>query len=228
MKPNKSIDYDKIRTLIQRIAGTYGKANVKLFDAIVESVNIDERTCVVNSDDNSLDGLTVRFMIDVSDGDMSVPQKDSCVTVAMTDFTEPYIVKATWLDEKLFVVGNQSFDIKKDKQIFNDGKFGGLATVKNSLESNGGLLKRYNLLEEDINKLKGKLDAIKTAAQTAAAITVGWTAGSPLLDTAAAAVLTPFFNAILSNLTPYVTPELEKTTEKMISNPTITHGDKFE
>lgn len=230
MKANKSIDYAKIRYLIQQIAGTYGKANVKLFDATVESVDIDERTCVVNAIDNSIDKLTVRFMIDVSDGDMSVPQKDSTVTVAMTDFTDPYIVKTTWLDEKLFVVGNQSYDIKPDKQILNDGKYKGLATVINGDVSDGGLLTRYNKLEDDVNTLKDKLDVLVTEAQTVMATLTGWASSpsTPLLQGTASGAFLSFFTNFVSKLTPYKSQKLVKTTEKMISNPNITHGDKFE
>src|SRR5579871_4587851 len=98
------IDNIAIKELIQKIAGTYGKANVKLFDGTVTNVNLNERTCVVDSLDSSLDGITVRFMLEQSDGDMSVPQEGSTVTVAMTDFTDPYIVSATWLDQKDFIV----------------------------------------------------------------------------------------------------------------------------
>ena len=128
-KGSNTPDYGTIRELIQKAAGTYGKTNVRLFDATVNSVNVELRTANVDSIDNSLYGLDVRFMLEVSDGDMSVPTVGSTVTVAMTDLTEPYIVEATWIDEKLFVVGNQSYSIKDGQQIFNDGGFDGLVKV---------------------------------------------------------------------------------------------------
>lgn len=217
-----------LKEAIQRLAGTFGKANFKTFDANVESVDVPTRTCVVNSLDSSVIGLTVRFMVEVSDGDMSVPQKDSTVIVAMTDFTEPYIVSKTWLDNKLIVIGNQSIDVLKDKQIYNDGAYKGWATVINPDVENGGLLKRYNLLEQDINTLKGKLNDIMQAATTANVTIATWTAGVPLTDVVAAGVFLPFMNTIISALTPYIAPELIETTEEMISNPNITHGKKFE
>ena len=151
-KGGNSPDYGTIRELIQKIAGTYGKANVKLFDGTVMSVDNNGRTCTVDSIDSSLNGIQVRFMLEVSDGDMSVPQVGSTVTVAMTDFTDPYIVSATWLDEKLFVVGNQSYDIKPDKQIFNDGSYGGLVILQKVLD-NLNAIKDYinNTLQPAIN-----------------------------------------------------------------------------
>ena len=160
----------EIKELIQKIAGTYGKANVKLFDGNVVSVDLPSFTCVVDSIDSSLNGITVRFMLEQSDGDMSVPQVDSTVTVAMTDFTDPYIVSATWLDEKLFVVGNQSYDIKPDKQIFNDGGFDGLVkspdltTKLNNIE---------NLLNDLISKFNNHTHILTLSSGTGtAAITL--------------------------------------------------------
>lgn len=205
-KGGTGVDYSIVRYLIQKISGTYGKANVKLFDANVESVDVKSRTCIVNAIDCSLDGLTVRFMIDVSDGDMSVPQVNSTVTVAMTDFTDPYIVKSTWLDEKLFVVGNQGFDIKNDNQIFNDGKFGGLMKVKDPDDSNAGCLKRMNLLEDRINLMTEKWNDFCD----------NYVPGSPSV-TGMPATLIP--SKIL--------PNLEKTTETQLVNPNIIHGDKL-
>ena len=53
----------EIKELIQKIAGTYGKANVKLFDGNVVSVDLQSFTWVVYSIDSSLNGITVRFML---------------------------------------------------------------------------------------------------------------------------------------------------------------------
>src|ERR1035437_8845598 len=148
-KGSNTPDYGTIRELIQKAAGTYGKTNVRLFDATVNSVNVELRTANVDSIDNSLYGLDVRFMLEVSDGDMSVPTVGSTVTVAMTDFTEPYIVEATWIDEKLFVVGNQSYSIVDGKQVFNDGSFDGFVKVVE-------LTQKLNALENLFNNLLNK------------------------------------------------------------------------
>lgn len=204
MKSNKSVDYAQIKYLIQQIAGTYGKANVKLFDAIIQkgSINKDERTCIVDSVDGSLDNLVVRYMLDVSDGDTSIPLEETTVTIAMTDFTDPYIVKSTWLSEKLFVVGEQSYDILKDKQVFNDGKYGGIPIVKDPDNSNAGLLKKINQLEEKYNDLLTSCKSVTiTLAPTGTFPTASfYTTNTPISPT---------------------------TKEVDISNPNITHGDKF-
>src|ERR1035441_2634684 len=96
-----SVDYASIRSKIKQIAGTSQNVNVRLFDATIISVNRESRTCIVDSIDHSLDGIEVRYMVDISDGDCSIPSVDSTVTVAMTDFTDPYIVKSSWIDEKI-------------------------------------------------------------------------------------------------------------------------------
>jgi hypothetical protein len=203
----------KLREIIQRLAGTWGKANFKTFDAIVTSVDIPTRTCVVDALDNSLFNLTVRFMVEVSDGDMEVPQEDSTVTVAMTDFTEPYIVSNTWLDNKLIIVGNQSIDVQKDKQIYNDGAYGGWATIKDPSSPNNGILARLNKIEDDNKELKSILNSIKTACAGMVVPSVG----SP----------DPFAVVFSTQFATYPTNLLVKTVEEMISNPNITHGKKF-
>ena len=116
------ISNSEIKELIQKIAGTYGKANVKLFDGNVVSVDLQSFTCVVDSIDSSLNGITVRFMLEQSDGDMSVPQVDSTVTVAMTDFTDPYIVSATWLDQKDFIVGDTEIKMVDGNILIEQGE----------------------------------------------------------------------------------------------------------
>ena len=196
-KGSNGIDYGTIRELIQKIAGTYGKANVKLFDGTVMSVDNNGRTCTVDSIDSSLNGIQVRFMLEVSDGDMSVPQVGSTVTVAMTDFTDPYIVSATWLDEKLFVVGNQSYDIKPDKQIFNDGSYDGLVKVID-------LTTKLNAIENLINNL---LEAVT------AVVILGTVADG-------GAVKAGILLGLGSGITPI-------TQQSDIENTSITHGSSF-
>jgi len=199
-------DSAQITELIQKIAGTYGKANVKLFDAEVVSIDIEKRICIVNSLDGSIEGITVRIMLDQSDGDMSVPEIESTVTVAMTDFTDPYLVKSTWLDEKLFVVGNQSYNIKKDKQIFNDGAYGGIPKIIDSEDSNAGLLKKLNNLEKLFNELQNKFNSWVVVPND----------GGGALKTILT-VTPPIWNF----------PQIAETTQKEIENENITHGKSF-
>ena len=200
-KNNNDVDYSNIGELIKKIAGTYGKSNVKLFDGTVRigSLDLEKRTCIVDSIDNSLDGIEVRFMLEQSDGDMSVPSEDSTVTVAMTDFTDPYIVSSTWIDRKVFVVGTQSLDIQKEKQIFNDGSFGGIPKIIDPNNSNIGLLKKYNNLEKKTNDLIAAIN--------------GWI---PVPNDGGLALKTA--------LTTWLSTSLSITIQSDIENPLITHG----
>lgn len=100
-----------LKEAIMRLAGTFGKADFKTFDATVISVDVNSRTCVVNSLDYSIEGLSVRFMPEISDGSMKVPQVDSTIVVGMTDFTEPYVVSSTWIDRKTDIVGDTEIDL---------------------------------------------------------------------------------------------------------------------
>lgn len=222
-------DIRQIGNLIKQIAGTYNAIPIKYVDVTIDEVLEDERCCIVTSCDGSMaiNGLKVRYMPEVSDGDEEVPEKDSTAVIVFTEITEPIIVSKSWLSRKTIIIGNQSWEITPDKQVFNDGKYGGLATVKNTDVTNGGLIKRHNLVEDDINTLKDKLQTIMQAATTASAAMVTWTAGIPLLDTVAFAVFNPFMLDIISALTPYIAPPLEKTTDEMISNPNITHGKEL-
>lgn len=199
-----SADSRALVELIRKVSGTYGNTFVKVFDAVVKSVDEDSRTCVVDSlsSDNQIENLTVRFMLDVSDGDLSVPEINSTVSVALNDYTEPYIVSSTWITKKEWVVGNSSFTIEKDLQKFNDGEFGGIPIVKDPDNSNNGLLKKYNNLEQKFNEILSILKATVI----------------PLAPSG-----TYPFASLYSSVNP-----LSITTENQISNPDITHGKKLD
>lgn len=110
-----------LKELIKRASGTWGKSDIKTFDATVISVDMDNRTCVVNSLDYSVQGLEVRFMPEVSDGDMNLPQIQSTVIVCMTDFTDPYIVNTTWLDQKTIIVGDTEITLVDGNVTISQG-----------------------------------------------------------------------------------------------------------
>lgn len=190
-----------IGNLIRQIAGTYNNIPVKYIDVNIDEVLEDERCCIVSSCDGSMaiDGLKVRYMPEISDGDEEVPLQDSTAVIVFTEITEPIIVSKSWLSRKTVIIGNQSWEINSEKQVFNDGKFGGIPIVKDPNNSQAGLLKKINQLEQKYNEL---LTACKSVVITLAP--------SGVFPTAS------FYT---SN-----TPIAPITKESDISNPNITHG----
>lgn len=136
-----------IQTAIEHLSGKRSFVPVKTFDATVVSVDKKSRTCVVDSEKDNIDGLTVRLSPEICDGDINIPQVDSTVTVMMSGITDPYIVNTTWIDGKIIIIADQGYENDGEKQIFNDGAYGGLVRVID-------LTKKINTLEKDLNDLK--------------------------------------------------------------------------
>lgn len=214
----------RIQEAIQKLSGTYGVFPVKFFDAEVVSVNKKKRTCKVNLLTGDCDGITCRLMPSIADGRLDVPEKDTTVCVMFSSITEPIVVSMSWLESSTTIIGDQGWDIRDGKQIFNNGKYGGLATVINSDVTNGGLLKRLNIVEKDLNDLKEKLASAFTSPVNEPG------SGAP---SAFQASLSTIFTGLpvpapIPLPTSYCGKDLEETTENMISNPNITHGKKLD
>ncbi len=196
---------DNIKTLIEKLAGTWNVARVKTCYCEVVSVDKENRTCLVNSADGTqeLENTTVNLTPEIGDGEIDYPLEGSTITVAFTDFTAPYMVKAGELESKFIVVGNQLWTISGSSQKFNDGAFGGIPKVKDPDDSNAGLLKKINDLENALNDLQTKFSS--------------WT---PVSNDGGAALKT------ILTITPPIwnLPQIELTSESDISNPNITHG----
>lgn len=193
--------------LIQKLAGTFGTAKVKLMDVTVRTVDKGTNTCIVDSLDGThdVDGLKVRLALEVCDGNLEYPEPDSTITIAFTDFTEPYMVSATWLTEKDVTVGDQCWNIQDKKQYFNSDKYGGLIIVKDPDNSNAGLLKIITDLQNQVNKLTDNWNNFCST----------YAPGSPS---------TTGLPATLASST--VTPDLTVATEDLLVNPSVFHGKK--
>lgn len=187
---------------IQRIAGTYGISFVKLIECTVVSVDRSKRICVANSSDAKInsDNFEVNLMPEISDGELDIPSKDSTIIVAYNDYIKPFVVSKTWIDEKEIIVGNQAWNIKDGKQVFNDGSYGGLIIIEK-------LIEKINNLEKQLNKMTQTWDSFCSS----------YVPGSPAF-TGSPATLTS--SLIKSTLT--------ETKRDDIENKSITHGEKIE
>jgi hypothetical protein len=162
--------------------------NVKICDAVVVSVDEVARTCVVNSLDSSIDGLTVRLMLETSDGDYEVPSVDSTITVAYSDNTIPYMVKATWIDKKIVISGDTEISLQDKNVTVSQGTniisvVNGVITASTSagnvvkLDSNGLIQLSNNnqnlktILDSILNNTNSILSAIQELTVICAAPT---------------------------------------------------------
>jgi len=205
----KGFSTSKFREAIQISAGTKDLVPVKIFDAIVitGSQNQTTMTCFVDSCDSTTNNLEVRYNLCISDGIVKVPADGSVVTVAMTAFTDPYIVKDTDLNSYFLGIGNQSFSNNGSIQSFQsyvesgDGSYGGFVKIIDPNDENAGLLKKVNQLEQTVN-------ALILALQTTS-IVLAPSGTYPLTTNPNVASLT--------NISPL-------TTETDLENPNIVHG----
>jgi hypothetical protein len=217
MKKAGEINYREIGNNIRKAAGTFGLAPVVLYDAEVKSVDEQTRTCIVDSitGNKELIGKKVRLMSELSDGDLNIPSVGETVTVMYNDFTSPIIVNASWLSKKIIIVGDQGYSNDGTNQIFNDGGYGGIPIVKDPDNSNAGLLKKINQLEQKYNDLSIKHNALQSSYNSHTHI---YSPGpsSPI----ATATPIPTSSANGEQIAPL-------TFESDISNPNITHGKKL-
>lgn len=165
-KSNSGLDLRIIQKAIRLTANGENYVQVKIFDAIVQAGSQDEDnlTCVVDSVDGNINDLEVRYMLCVSDGEISVPEDDSLVTIAMTCFTDPYIVEYTELKEKDVIVKDTEI-LQKDGEISISQGFNssGLDGIKAKFSNNKFSLK--NDLQDFTSILNDILTQIQTIAQ---------------------------------------------------------------
>lgn len=211
-------DKDIAIKAIRIAAGTEGLVHTKIFDAIVRSgsQNSTTLTCFVDSVDSTIENLEVRYNLVVSDGTVSVPDDLSTVTVAMTSFTDPYIVKFSDLKSKIVGIGSQQHVNDGVIQSFyyygeNEGSFGGMIKSVDPINVEAGLLKALNNLQDDVNNLKTLLSTLL----------------STTINTASAGSADLFQIALHAGLASYLSQSIPRTGTSDIENPHLIHGLKI-
>lgn len=134
----------EVATLIQKLAGTHRIANCYLTDAIVKSVNVSTRMCVVETLGGKVSSsLTVRLMASVDDGCFIIPAVDSTIVILFSEQVAPIalmyseVERITWLG----------------------GEYDGVPIVKHPTNTNKGLLKKIQNLENLLNDLITKFNS---------------------------------------------------------------------
>lgn len=142
-----------IQTAIQKLAGTFKRDSVTMLAGTVKSVDEDKATCVVVVE-NDVEVPDVRLQSVICDGLLILPVVESDVMILFSKQNEPFICLYSDIKKWYMQVGDSSDTITDDgKRIFNDGKFGGLIKVKDPDDSNIGLLKKINNLENLVNNI---------------------------------------------------------------------------
>lgn len=155
---------------VKMAAGVNNYVPVSIFDALVIDGSQDENkmTCFVNSKDSTLNNLEVRYHLCIEDGEVNIPADGSVVTIAMTAFTDPYIVKFTDLSSKTISIGNQvysndgeiqDFEFYQDSGSGIEGSFGGFVKLVDPSSSSSGILFRIQQIESRLNTFLQKWDA---------------------------------------------------------------------
>ena len=126
-----------IAQAIQTLSGASG-GRLWAADARVVSVSQSDRTCVVElQDGQSSNTLTARLMASVDDGCLMLPSVDSTVVLHGGDRVKPYVAMMSEVDEIVWL----------------GGEYDGVPIVKHPSNTNKGLLKKINNLENLINDL---------------------------------------------------------------------------
>ena len=222
----QGFDVDTFIEAVHVAMGSDLKVPVKTFDAIVQagSQNTTEFTCVVYSVDSNITNLTERYNLVISDGVIRVPAVDSTVNVVMTSVTNPYISKFTDLKSHSVGINKQlhiNDGLTQSFQTFgdNEGSFGGFVKIVDPIDTNQGLLKKLNNLENDVNDLKSNLTQILIQANLLLTALSGLGA-APV----PASMLVPYYTQLISALTPYANSPLIPTIQSELENPNLTHG----
>ena len=131
---------DKIYNAIRTLVGADINDKVFTFDAeVTGSVNAERRTVNVTMvGGTSSNEIEVRIMSSVDDGCLFYPKEGSTVTVLMSDRTDPLIVGYS--------------EIERIKWL--GGEYEGVPIVKHPTDSNKGLVKRLNLVENKLRDLQ--------------------------------------------------------------------------
>lgn len=141
----------EIKTLIQKLADTYGQSSVRIITVTVTSADEKTRTCIADSIDvqSGTDDIKVHLMTEVSDGFLVMPSKGATIEVCLSDVIEPFMIGFPSDIDKIFIVsGGKTFLIYSDSIDINGKNFGGLVQI-------APLIEKINALEKLVNGFIG-------------------------------------------------------------------------
>lgn len=166
----------EVATLIQKLAGTHRIANCYLTDAIVKSVNVSTRTCVVETLGGKVSSsLTVRLMASVDDGCLILPSVDSTIVVLFSEQVAPIALMYSEVDRITWL----------------GGEYDGVPIVSHPTDVNKGVLKRLNNIEDLLNDLISKYNTHTHIVTNAVPVSGSSPVTAVITTTQETSVLTP-------------------------------------
>lgn len=216
MKGSKNgFDSEIFKQAVRLSIGDTTTAKVIIFDAKVQAgtQDSDTFTCYVDSIDSNINNLQVRYHLCTENGEINTPADNSIVTIASTQFTDPYIVKYTDLLKKELAIGKQEYINDGEKQEFNfytsseEGSFGGFVKILDPTTPSKGILARINKMENSWNDFVTKWNAFCSVYVPGSPSTIGLPA---TLATSTATQVLPI------------------TQKSDIENPNLLHGLKID
>ena len=126
---------------INKATGQHKVDKITYVNAVVNSVNAKKRTCSCTAIDGHTEYElpTVKLMAVVDDGVLFEPVIGSTVKVIFSQNIEPFVCQYSEIE-------NITLDAKTLIKL-NDGSFGGLLKIKETVD-------RLNAVEKDLNSLK--------------------------------------------------------------------------
>lgn len=186
---------------VSKLAGTYGEDQVRMMKCKVDSVDVSKRTCMVTPINDNMASFPAYLMAEIEDGVLILPKVDSTVKVLFSNMNAPTVIQYSAIDKLFVVSGDSSFLVYKNGVELYGSNYGGVPIVKDPDNSNAGLLKKINQLENKLNDLISKFN-LHTHILT---LTSGTGTAAFPANTA--------------------TPIAPITTEDDISNPKVKHGN---
>lgn len=130
-----------VASLIRTAAGTNLTDKVKIFDAIVTSIDnaFEDRTCMVTTvGGNSSNSLTVRLMSSVDDGCLMIPTVGSTVVCLRSEYVSPVVIMYSEIGQIVWM----------------GGEYEGVPIVIDPNDPTKGVLKKLNDLESKVKDLQ--------------------------------------------------------------------------
>ena len=168
--------------ILKEIVGTNRSTTASIFDAVVKSVDVNNRTCIVTMiGGESSNEITVRLMASLDDGAYMIPKVDSTVVVVNSNYVQPLVIMYS----------------EVERIVWLGGEYEGVPIVKHPTNTNLGLLKQINDLKDKINTIISTFNAhTHTVATTGTAAAQSGTAA-------------PVASPISGTLTPTVQSDIE-------------------
>lgn len=126
----------ELAKVIQKAAGTYGIDSVVMMACKVDSVNIDNRSCMVSPINNNIASFEAFLMAETDDGVLILPTEGSTVKILFSNLNSPTVIQYSQIDKMLIIAGDTTITVYDGTAIMQQGAMsitlsGGKINIKN-------------------------------------------------------------------------------------------------